>query len=1001
MLGAENRKSELWFNHAPERVALPAGSTRGRDGGQAPGDGRRAPRRPAGTVYHFLLPDPGMVAYGDPAAKKLEPERFDQIRRWRSRFFRPFAEPEIAELVALSDRVDTLWALHTEQLARDHRETEDALPVWGRRANDARRTANTWKDRIRAQGVFSDDTRNASPYRRLKLVMDYWCALWFWPIREAGRLPDRDEFLNEISLVLTGSVYEPGVGPNQTADLFGAEYAEYAADIAQRITDEVGMLDLGRLFAQLPRLRFVDELARRRRFHHWEMAFADLFYGARADGSPRGGFDLVLGNPPWIKVAWEEAGVLGDHNPRFALRRLSAKDLTDLRADAFDRNPGLRSAWLDELEEAEAMQAFLNARQNFPLLAGQQSNLYKCFVPQAWMIGSEQGAAGFLHPEGVYDDPKGGRFRDALYRRLRAHFQFQNEKKLFAEVHHETLFSVNVYGAARPSPAFRHMANLFAPATVDASMAHDGRGPVPGIKDDGNDWSTAGHADRILRIDAGALDNFVRLYDAPGTPPAQARLPALHAGTLLGVLRKLAAYPKHLGDIHGAFYVTAHWHETMSQREGTIRRETRFPAAPGELILSGPHFFVGNPFNKTPRRECALNSHYDVLDLTALPNDYLPRTNYVPACGTTEYERRTPRTPWTESDGSTQRKVTHYYRLVNRRMVGPLAERTLITGLMPKGAAHVNTTVASAFCDARYCVELAALSASVILDFFIKSTGTGEMNLSWLSRLPLLTDGCDSRVRAALRLRALRLCCLTMHYADLWSEMCAADLPRAPGGGSDGQAVPAIDAYRADAWTRRDARLTDDWGALQHGWRRDAALRSDFARRQALVEIDVLAALALGLTLDELLTIYRVQFPVMRQYEADTWYDTAGRIIFTVSKGLPGVGLPRRAIRGDAAWTLRRPGGVAESDEALGWEDVCGLREGVITRRITDDTLPGGPVERLIEYHAPFDRCDREQDYRSAWAVFRERFGIPGRERRSVVARSTDRIRAGEAPSVT
>ena len=139
----------------------------------------------------------------------------------------------------------------------------------------------------------------------------------------------------------------------------------------------------------------------------------------------------------------------------------------------------------------------------------------------------------------------------------------------------------------------------------------------------------------------------------------------------------------------------------------------------------------------------------------------------------------------------------------------------------------------------------------------------------------------------------------------------------------------------------------------------------------------------------------------MRQYGADTWYDAAGRIVFTVSKGLPGVGLPRRAIRGDAAWTLRRPGGLAESDEALGWEDVCGLREGVITRRITDDTLPGGPVERLIEYHAPFDRCDREQDYQTAWAAFRRRFGIPGRERRSVVARSTDRTRAGEAPSVT
>lgn len=42
----------------------------------------------------------------------------------------------------------------------------------------------------------------------------------------------------------------------------------------------------------------------------------------------------------------------------------------------------------------------------------------------------------------------------------------------------------------------------------------------------------------------------------------------------------------------------------------------------------------------------------------------------------------------------------------------------------------------------------------------------------------------------------------------------------------------------------------------------------------------------------------------------------------------------------------------------------------VFTRTILDDTMPGGPVERTIEYEAPFDRCDREQDYETAWAYF-------------------------------
>ncbi|MFS6818129.1 hypothetical protein AAF134_01760 [Synechococcus lacustris Tous-12m] len=128
-----------------------------------------------------------------------------------------------------------------------------------------------------------------------------------------------------------------------------------------------------------------------------------------------------------------------------------------------------------------------------------------------------------------------------------------------------------------------------------------------------------------------------------------------------------------------------------------------------------------------------------------------------------------------------------------------------------------------------------------------------------------------------LRLRTLALNCLTTHYADLWSECWD-------------------EAFRQQRWAKQDHRLPNSsFTSLTPTWQRDCALRTDYARRQALVEIDVLVAQALKLNLEELITIYRVQFPVMQQYERDTWYDQNGRIVFTASKGLSGVGFPAKA----------------------------------------------------------------------------------------------------------
>jgi hypothetical protein len=939
---------------------------------------RTEPRK-ADEIWHFLLPDPGMADYADKDAKKLYPEDFERLKKWRKAFNAPLANHEIARLQQLSAKVQELWDEHTKALVRDRARTEDPIDVWPHRkasrdaAADAAQVvvSRAQKEAIRRQGLLNEDGDLATPFRRLKLVMDYWCALWFWPITQSNTLPSREAWWMEVGAILEGNVVDIAQQPDldlqptepQALQVLVPEVQpsfdgfETQLPLSQpaeqpNLHDKFGQLRISRLREYFPRVSVVEALSASRRFMHWQLCFADVLL-------LRGGFDLILGNPPWLKVEWNESGVLGERNPLFALRDIRASDLAKLRSNAFVQFPGLQTLWTDELQEAEGTQRFLNSVQNYPLLRGMPANLYKCFLPLAWTLSGASGVVGLLHPEGPYDDPKGGAFRAELYPRLRRHFQFVNEAHLFAEVHNRTKYSINAYGPPRVNLGFDHIANLFAPSTVDVCYLHDGVGQVAGVKNDAGQWSTEGHADRIVRMDESSLLTFAILYDEPGTPFLHARLPAIHASTLNSVMAKLAAWKRRLVDLAGEYFSTEHWHETAQQRDGTISRRASdtpgFAREPADWVLSGPHFYVSNPFNKTPRRIANSNKAYDVLDLETLPSDYLPRTNYIPMVDRGEYQRRTPSVCWIDSDFSASRPVTDYYRLVVRKMVPPSGERTLTPALVPPGVAHIDGAFSIAFRSHGELVRAMATWSSTVADFATKSTGKTNFRGDSANSMVVLDE---HTCGPALAVRVLTLNCLTSHYTSLWEETWDLD-------------------FSSQRWTQPDnARLPQEfWQDLSGSWTRSSALRFDYARRMALVEIDVLVAQALGLTIDELLLIYRVQFPVMQQYERDTWYDIGGRIVFTISKGLVGVGLPRKGAAKTPKTTIRTPEGKVREGN-LGWEDL--YKDGqwlvpdgtVVTQWVTEDTLPGGPRTVERRYVAPFARANREEDYRIAWAFF-------------------------------
>jgi hypothetical protein len=402
------------------------------------------PTRPADGIYHWLLGDPAMSDYGDKVIKSLAKSHLDAISAWRKSFVTPYEKDDLPELLALSAAADTLWQKHLATTQKLRLETTDPLAVWpasmkdeGKRMKAEIENANSSSSlhpsslnlhpSSQRSSTHEKDLKWAktikhpySPYSRLNLAMNYWCSLWFWPIEKSHLLPSRQTFLTEMGLLL-GHI--PGFAP-QTGQ---AEFDSLLVDVGGHPVEvqqadlklDGTVVNIDKLCAQSERLTLVRAIAAERKFFHWELEFVDVF-------ARRGGFDLILGNPPWVKVEWNEGDLLSERNPAFAIRKLTAPQIATAREEQLE-NPRQRAAYFDEYVEFAGTQNFLNAAQNYPLLKGQQTNLYKCFITRAWELSGKEGATGFIHPEGVYDDPKGGVLRSELYPRLRAHMQFQNE----------------------------------------------------------------------------------------------------------------------------------------------------------------------------------------------------------------------------------------------------------------------------------------------------------------------------------------------------------------------------------------------------------------------------------------------------------------------------------------------------------------------------------------------------------------------------------------------
>ena len=303
---------------------------------------------------------------------------------WGREHGRPFTDHELVVLRELSAAIDKLWGAVADDLHNRRVGYEAMLPeIWP--AEDA-----PIQDLTHRPAELPDD------YRRLKLSLDYWCSLWFWPISEYDLLPSRHQFLLEMSLILTG---RPAATAGTVSWVLESELEEVETQVVRTLLDDTdNPLEVDDLTEFMSgRLDVVEVTSVEHRFLHWPLVFGDIL-------SRQSGFGLIIGNPPWVPLHWTEKEVLAQHAPSIVLRKLSADQISQQRDSIFVTE--ILDSYIIDMCNGSALAAFARHPHNYPLLKGIGPNTYKLFLTQSFALISQNGTIGLLHPIDHFRDPE-------------------------------------------------------------------------------------------------------------------------------------------------------------------------------------------------------------------------------------------------------------------------------------------------------------------------------------------------------------------------------------------------------------------------------------------------------------------------------------------------------------------------------------------------------------------------------------------------------------------
>ena len=282
-------------------------------------------------------------------------------------------------------------------------------------------------------------------------------------------------------------------------------------------------------------------IARRERFLHWEVAFPGVWRGWQ-DHQPQGGFDAVIGNPPWDQIEQSEVEWFANRDPEIEAAQTGAarKRLISARLSEGDR---LALEYRRVRDHAARMRDIVRSSGQFPLLSSGRINLYSLFVERATRLLEPNGIVGLLTPSGIYADKTAATFFQAVtaQSRVAGIYDFENRKVFFKDVHASFKFCALIIGGQ----------NRKFPKTKCAFFLHD----ISTVRDPERCFALAAEDFPRVNPNTGTASIFRTRRDAEITRGIYERHPVL-VGRSTGEERR--AWPVRF--IQGSFNMTSDSH---------------------------------------------------------------------------------------------------------------------------------------------------------------------------------------------------------------------------------------------------------------------------------------------------------------------------------------------------------------------------------------------------------------------------------------------------------